>query len=1450
MPMTPASNALPADDTATSLPRLADFVRDSAGVWRSPFAKPFNYSDGDATEERMYEIMASAGDTDVYSKELIARINDWPSEYHFSPRRANLIRPLDLDASHRVLELGCGCGAITKALAETGCRVDAIEGSPRRARVAATRVKRHQQVNVYHSNFQDVALEPVYDLVTLIGVLEYSPVYLEAEDPFVACLRIAMSALKPGGTLLVAIENKLGLKYFSGVSEDHFNRPYYGVEGRYGKKEITTYGRQGLERKVRAAGFGDVSFYFPFPDYKLPEAVVAEQALSLPGFRADDLLQGMEHRDYTGAGRPQFNLDMTLESLHEEGLLGEMSNSFLLLATREGPSPLARRNLLAQKYTDTRRPGLNTVTDFLRDGDGIAVSKRPINREAAAISGVEHSFTQERYQPGRSLFTLMRRAAHAGRSSEVTRLLQRWTATLQAAGDAQGMLPGEWLDAIPSNLIVQADDACAYIDREWQWPQPVPASLPFYRGLLLMIGDAMLGAALPQGSLIEKIEWLCRQAGWDYDQQALQQALDANGLMWREVHDNGQWWRVDRYRLAAKAAESATPKLLDYAEIDARRQPSVDQLLRTTLAVRPTLKTRLAYAVLALDGDQAALEHTLDSIAAMAHPAHAVIVLGSAPAAGRADAPTHIVASAADALACLNACLAQTDADWVQLLCAGDTLSPTFAALLDEQLQLRNDLAAVYTDEDVVVDGRPDMPIFKPDLNLDLLRSYAYVGRALAFHRERCLALGGFAEDPAGAGAQDLVFRCIERHGLQSVGHIAEPVLHANQAYAQWLASPQVAARSSAVVSAHLQRLGIAHQILPTDVAGIQRVLYQHERQPPVSIIIPTRDQLPMLNGLIDSLLAKTSYRNYELLIVDNDSRDPAACAYLDGIERMNNPQLRVLRWPHPFNYSAINNFAAAQARGEYLILLNNDTAVLHEDWIEALLHHAQRPEVGIVGAKLHYPDGRIQHAGVVLGLRGPADHPGIGEAMDAPGYMQRFQVDQNYTAVTAACLMIRKSIYDDVGGLDEQAFKVSYNDVDLCLKVHQAGYLTVWTPYARLMHEGSVSQNKVDQTAQEQKLKRFQGEQRAMYAKWLPLLARDPAYNRNLNLEGAGYGLEQTRHLAWQPFEQALLPRLFCVPADEYGCGHYRIRQPFLAMREQGLAEGMLAASHLMPVAMERFTASSIVLQRQITDDQLTYLRQYRDFSRAFKVFELDDYLPNMPLKSVHRGQASKDLLKSLRQAVALTDRFVVSSPALAEQFAGLHADIRVVANRLPVNWWSGLSTRRQRGEKPRVGWAGGVGHRGDLELIADVVRDLADEVEWVFFGMCPDKLRPHVKEVHEGVPIDRYPAKLASLDLDLALAPLEDNIFNACKSNLRLLEYGACGFPVICSDIVCYRGDLPVTRVRNRYKEWTDAIRMHTCDLDAAARMGDALREAVMRDWMLSGEHLVNWRDAWLPG
>lgn len=793
--------------------------------------------------------------------------------------------------------------------------------------------------------------------------------------------------------------------------------------------------------------------------------------------------------------------------------------------------------------------------------------------------------------------------------------------------------------------------------------------------------------------------------------------------------------------------------------------------------------------------------------------------------------------------------LAGSDAEWFYLLPAGDRLAEHALLLLADRILSGLPARCYYVDEDRLEGDQSHTPIFKPDFNLDLLRSYPYTGRNLCVARECLDELGGLRAEFAGLCVQDLQLRAAETFGLDSVGHVAEVLCHAAVPFAEWLVSDEVRQHGAALIAAHLARLGVPHTLQAGVTPGVNRIRYDYPQQPLVSILIPTKDQLAILRRCVESILEKTRYEHFEILIIDNDSQTEEARQWLAGIESMGSAQVRVLRYPGPFNFSAINNAAAREAKGEYLVLLNNDTAVVDADWLDELLNHGRRPEVGIVGAKLHYPDGRIQHGGVILGLNGPADHPFIGDPQHAAGYMQRLLVDQDYSAVTAACLLIRREVYEAVGGMDEVDFKVSYNDVDLCLKVREAGYLTLWTPYAALLHEGSVSQRELAADQREAKLRRFRGEQQAMYRKWLPLLAQDPAYNPNLSLQRAGFELDVARGVAWQPFVQPLMPRVVAYPADATGCGHYRVRQPFLAMQRQGLLEGALSSNLLDPVELQRFDADSVVLQRQVTDAQLDAIEQMKAFNRSFRVYELDDYLPNLPLKSLHRDEMPRDILRSLRRAVSMCDRFVVSTDALAESLADLHSDIRVLPNRLPVDWWEGRTSRRRVGRKPRVGWAGGVGHTGDLELIADVVRDLADEVDWVFFGLCPDKLRPYVSEYYPGVAIADYPERLASLDLDLALAPLEQNRFNDCKSNLRLLEYGVLGFPVVCSDVLCYRGDLPVTRVKNRYRDWVDAIRMHLSDLDATARIGDELQARVRRDWMLEGENLLNWGRAWLP-
>jgi O-antigen biosynthesis protein len=795
------------------------------------------------------------------------------------------------------------------------------------------------------------------------------------------------------------------------------------------------------------------------------------------------------------------------------------------------------------------------------------------------------------------------------------------------------------------------------------------------------------------------------------------------------------------------------------------------------------------------------------------------------------------------------ATFAEQNCEWLGLIEAGDLLSKSGLLLAMHQILERPDWQVVYFDDDVInVDGRPACPRFKPDFDINLLRSIPYADGFILLRSNTLLDAAMI--EYWGAEQLALLLAVYEQSGASAIGHIPEMLTHLQINESRQLSNLKRYQAFSDLIEAHLLRSGVQAEVLANGrVEGAVRVKYTRPDSPLVTIIIPTKNQLPMLQRCIESILEKTKYPNYEIIIVDNNSDDPLVMPYLEQLELLLSDRLRVFSYPHVFNFSAINNAAVQQANGEYLVLLNNDTAMIQDSWLDELLHHAMRPEVGIVGAKLLYPNGLVQHAGVVMGLRGPADHPCIGASLEASGYMHRLQLDQNYSVVTAACLMIRKSVYEQAGGMDEVDFKVSYNDVDLCLKVGRLGYQTVWTPYAVVMHEGSVSQSQVDPDRAAAKQKRFEGEQVAMYRKWLPEIGNDPAYNKNLTLSGNGFELEHRSLLSWRPLSWKPLPVVLCHPADRTGCGQYRILQPFAAMQEAQKILGAIAFDLYPAFELAKLAPDVMVFQRQLTEQQLECLRLSKLCSPSFKIYELDDYLPNIPIKSVHRAHMPKDVVKSLRKGLTFVDRFTVSTDELANAYQGMHPLMHVVNNYLPVPLWGDLQPARRQGKKPRVGWAGGASHTGDLELIASVVQALANEVEWVFFGMCPDKLRPFVHEFYEGVPIGHYPSKLASLNLDLALAPLEQNIFNQCKSNLRLLEYGICGFPVICTDIAPYRCGLPVTRVKNKHKDWVEAIREHLFDLDEAALRGDALKAAVLKDWMLDGTNLDKWRAAWLP-
>jgi GT2 family glycosyltransferase len=440
------------------------------------------------------------------------------------------------------------------------------------------------------------------------------------------------------------------------------------------------------------------------------------------------------------------------------------------------------------------------------------------------------------------------------------------------------------------------------------------------------------------------------------------------------------------------------------------------------------------------------------------------------------------------------------EARYVAILEEGDALAEHALYWIVAELQRYPRAAMFYSDSDNLdSDGTRIDPRFKPDWSPELLRSMNYLG-GLVVYRADTLVQG----DDTGvylfsAGAQhDLALRIAEKASPEEVVHVPAVLYHR-----RFGVGDEDSESSIEAVRAHLARLGI-RATLKESRPGCFHVRYALPEKPPlVSILIPTRDGVHLLRECVESVLGKTTYSNFELIVIDNQSRDSEALTYLASLERR--PGVRLLRFDRPFNFSAINNFGAEHARGEVLCLLNNDTEVISPDWLEEMVGRLVQDRVGVVGAKLFFPDGRVQHAGDAVGPGGCADHMHGMIARDDPGYCNRAVVAQDLSAVTGACLITWKKLYRQLGGLDEKNLKIAFNDVDYCLRVREAGYRVVWTPHAELYHHESVTRGQ-DRGEEAKNLTRREAVY--MRSRWRHVMKHDPFYNPNLSYERPDFSL------------------------------------------------------------------------------------------------------------------------------------------------------------------------------------------------------------------------------------------------------------------------------------------------------------------------------------------------------
>ena len=456
-----------------------------------------------------------------------------------------------------------------------------------------------------------------------------------------------------------------------------------------------------------------------------------------------------------------------------------------------------------------------------------------------------------------------------------------------------------------------------------------------------------------------------------------------------------------------------------------------------------------------------------------------------------------------------NEAVALAAGEYLMLCDHDDTLEPD---ALYEIVKAINDTGAdvLYTDEDKVsMDGRHYFdPNFKPDFNLFRLRENNYICHIFVVKKSLTDETGLLRSEFDGAQDFDFILRCCEK--AQKITHIPKVLYHWRCHMDSTAADPSSKAYAyeagRKAVREHYQRLGIDAKVEMTERPGWYRSHVKVQGNPLISVIIPNKDHTDDLELCLFSMTRKSTYRNYEILIVENNSEKEETFEYYRKLPDRY-PKARVLTWEKEFNYSAINNFAAKEAKGEYLLFLNNDVEILTPDWMEEMLQNCQQENVAAVGAKLYYPDDTIQHAGVVLGLGGIAGHIMCRASKEDPGYFGRMISVQEISAVTAACMMVKKSDFDAVGGLDE-TFQVAFNDIDLCMKFRAAGKKIIFTPYAELYHYESKSRGLEDTP---EKQFRFDKEVKRFQEKWAQQLEMgDPYYSPNLSVTDGDCSLRE----------------------------------------------------------------------------------------------------------------------------------------------------------------------------------------------------------------------------------------------------------------------------------------------------------------------------------------------------
>ncbi|MET3813336.1 glycosyltransferase [Pantoea sp. UYEF8] len=881
--------------------------------------------------------------------------------------------------------------------------------------------------------------------------------------------------------------------------------------------------------------------------------------------------------------------------------------------------------------------------------------------------------------------------------------------------------------------------------------------------------------------------------------------------------------------IAASLASSRMKMWFDKRTLRPAQQKLLNEYLTTHV-----IASSCTLFIDARNGNREAWDITLDSLnAGVAGLSWQIIALTDEQVNYLPAETAQLRLDLTDGLAALNSLINQSESEWLLFLDAGCQLLPSGINVLSTTLLHASQYNAIYTDIIYPVVGKPMGTLFRPDFNLDLFLSCPdQMSRGWLFKREWIIAAGGVNPGCTEMFEFELQLRLIESANMDTIGHLTEPLLLTATAPATHHAVEQ------SLLLEHLQRRGFNQaEVLPTH-QGPWHLKYHHQSKPLVTIAILARD-FNSVSRCVMTVLESTDYQNYELLIVADKREDKERAAWLKGISSLGSERIRVVHYPAAWQRAGMANQAILDAQGNYLLFLNSDIHVMHPEWLDNMMNHAQRPEVAIVGAKQLYANNVIRHAGYILGINGSiAEEPFYGTDDGDNSYMKRLHAAQNYSAVSGDFMLVSKDLCYAVNGFD--ADLNDNDDIDFCLRVQQLGGIIVWTPYARGCRQPEKTLSGIPASPSKE-------EENIMLERWLTQISQDPAYNKNLS-PSFPFALQNGDQHTWLPLSWHPLPVVISVTGDDERINVYRVKEPFSALRDAGIIEGKHISSLPTLPEVTNYNPDVIVVEPQIDENFNSWIAKLSRFNSAFKVGMINPTRLQKIITSSDEQQAGQNFIASIRSNLDYFDRLIVNNEKEAEIFSAWHSDILIMPTLLPEAQWRQLSSLHRQGKKPRIVLPGNLCHHEIQGIVARLIDAFADQVEWVIYGNCPPALRPMINIVIREADKGIYQKTLTEMHPDLALIPHNGHPLTYAEVYMHLIEYGACGIPLICSKSIVSGSDtFTITCVANEYADWHQAISAHLNDTDGSERMGRILQSEVRQRCLLNDDRMIKWSAAW---